>query len=461
MLVAQTRVEAPKNPYPPAKDYELGQQAAAQVEQKVRVIRDPAIEGYIQNLGQRLAESIPPQFQHPEFRYSYKVVEAADINAFALPGGFTYVHTGLIAAASNEGELAGVIAHEISHVALRHGTAQVAKQQKYQGLSLGGQVLGAILGGGAGAAVSQASQIGVGSVLLRFSRDYEKQADILGAQIMANAGYDPRDLANMFQTIEKQAGGKSGPQWMSDHPNPGNRTAYINQEAQSLQIKNPVRDTQEFQQAKARLTGGGGRRNRRDVYAQGEPGSDGRYDPRNPNADPRSGGGYPGTGTPGGRVAPPSTRLRSFNASNDFRLSIPDNWQEVGGGGAMTFAPQGGYGQVQGQPVFTHGALVGVAQTQSRNLRQATDAFLNQLLQGNRNVKKAGNYETEDIAGRQGLSLLLSNISEATGQPETVVICTAFLRNGSLFYFIGVAPQSEYRSYQQTFQRIVQSIELN
>jgi hypothetical protein len=254
---------------------------------------------------------------------------------------------------------------------------------------------------------------------------------------------------------------------MSDHPNPGNRTAYINQEAQTLQIKNPTRDTEQFQQAKARITGGGGRRGKGgDVYAQGGrgPGTEGGYDPRNPNADPRSGGSDPAMGAPTGRVAAPSTRLRSFDASNNFRVGFPENWEEVGGGpggGSITFAPRGGYGQVQGQPVFTHGALVGVTQTQSRNLRQATDAFLNQLLQGNRNVRKTGNYETEDIAGRQGLSLLLSNVSEATGRPETVVICTAFLRNGDLFYFIGVAPESEYRTYEQTFQRIVQSIELN
>src|SRR5262249_54300658 len=148
---------------------------------------------------------------------------------------FTFVTRGLIEAAANEGEMAGVIAHEISHVALRHGTAQVGKKQSFQKWALGGPILADVLGGGAGAAVYQGTRLGLGLVILRYSRDYEKQADILGSHIMANAGYDPRDLANMFRTIERQTG-SGGPQWLSDHPNPGNRYDYITREAEALAI---------------------------------------------------------------------------------------------------------------------------------------------------------------------------------------------------------------------------------
>jgi hypothetical protein len=435
-FAAQTKVIAPKNPYPPEKDVELGRQAAGEIEGKLQVIRDPQLESYVQTLGSRLAQSIPQEFRHQSFQYSYKVVNAPEINAFALPGGFTYVHTGLINAASTEGELAGVMAHEISHVALRHGTAQVAKAQKYQGLAMGGQILGAILGGGVGGAVSQGAQMGVGGMLLRFSRDYEKQADLLGSQIMANAGYDPRELANMFRTIERQ-GGKSGPQWMSSHPNPDNRYEYINKEAQTLAVKNPIRESRAFADVKARLSGGAA------TYA-------GR------------GGEAPNSGmaAPGGPVAAPSRRYRDVT-SGGFRMRVPDNWNQVEGRGAMTFAPEGGYGQMQGQPVFTHGALVGMARTQSRNLQQATDAFLNELLQGNRNARKASGYQSETIAGREAASILLSNVSEATRKPESVIVYTAFTSNGDLFYFIGVAPESDYPTYERTFQRIVQSISIN
>ena len=156
-----------------------------------------------------------------------------------------FVNRGMIEAADTEGEVAGVMAHEISHVLLRHGTAQASKAQKYQIGQVAGAVLGAIIGGGWGQIISQGTQFGLGTAFLRFSREYEKQADLLGAQIMARAGYDPRDMANMFKTIEK-AGGSGGPQWLSDHPNPGNRVDYITKEAAMLRVENPIRDTRAF-----------------------------------------------------------------------------------------------------------------------------------------------------------------------------------------------------------------------
>src|SRR6185436_14830235 len=134
-------------------------------------------------------------FQHREFEYYFKVVEAREINAFALPGGPMYVNTGMILAAKREGEMAGVMSHELAHVALRHGTAQATKAAPYQTLGALGQIGGAILGGALGGILGQGSQMGVGVYLLRFSREYETEADVLGAQIMARAGYNPRDLA--------------------------------------------------------------------------------------------------------------------------------------------------------------------------------------------------------------------------------------------------------------------------
>ena len=189
-VLAQTKVVAPKNPYAVSKDVELGRQAAQEVERQLPLLNDNSVQYYVERIGQRLAESIPPEYQHSEFRYSYKAVDVSDVNAFALPGGFTYVNRGLIETAQNEGQLAGVIAHEISHVALRHGTAQAAKAQKYQAGSVAAQILGAVIGGGAGQVVGGLGQMGIGAAFLRFSRDYERQADTLGAQIMARAGYD-------------------------------------------------------------------------------------------------------------------------------------------------------------------------------------------------------------------------------------------------------------------------------
>ena len=166
-----------------------------------------------------------------------------------------YVNRGMIEAARTEGEMAGVMAHELSHVALRHGTAQATKAQKYGLLAGILGILGQIIGGPAGAAAQIAGQ-GVGVYFLKFSREYETEADILGAQIMARAGYDPRDLANMFKTIEQQSGGGGGG-FLSDHPSPANRYARINQEAQYLRIENPIRNSPDFSRIQARLRGMG------------------------------------------------------------------------------------------------------------------------------------------------------------------------------------------------------------
>jgi predicted Zn-dependent protease len=136
--------------------------------------------------------------------------------------------------------VAGVLAHEISHIALRHATAQATKGQKFQVGALAGQIIGSVIGGRTGAVVSQGSQIGIGTYFLKYSREYEREADLLGAQIMARAGYDPRHMADMFQTIARR-GGNGGPEWLSDHPSPANRYEAINREAEMLRARDSAR----------------------------------------------------------------------------------------------------------------------------------------------------------------------------------------------------------------------------
>src|SRR5262252_6095794 len=248
----QTKISYHSNKYTPAQDVKLGRQAAAEAEQQFPLLRDAEVNAYVERVGQRLVAAIPPEFQHPEFRYYFKVINASDINAFALPGGPMYVDRGMIEAARNEGEMAGVMAHELSHVALRHGTAQATKAQKYNLLAGILGIGGAIVGGPAGAAAQVGAQ-GVGVYFLKFSREYETEADLLGARIMANAGYDPRDLANMFRTIQAQGGGGGG--FLSDHPSPKDRYERITQEAQYLKVNNPVVDNREFNAIRERLNG--------------------------------------------------------------------------------------------------------------------------------------------------------------------------------------------------------------
>src|SRR5256886_5666322 len=183
MAVAQgTRITAPKNNYKPSDDVQVGREAAAQVSKELPLLpEDGNADTYVERVGALLAAAIPPEFQHGEFHYVFSVVNASDINAFALPGGPMFVNRGMIEAARTEGEMAGVMAHELSHVALRHGTAQATKAQKYAvGAGVAG-ILGTILGG---PAVGQLAQLPIGAYFLQFSREYETATDLLGARIM-------------------------------------------------------------------------------------------------------------------------------------------------------------------------------------------------------------------------------------------------------------------------------------
>src|SRR5688500_59909 len=250
--IAQTQIKYHSNKYSIQDDVTLGRRAAQEVEQQYPLMRDSQVESYVEEVGRRLVNAIPSQFQHSEFQYNFKVVNARDINAFALPGGPMYVNRGMIEAAKSEGEMAGVMAHEIAHVALRHGTAQATKGQKYGLLAGIAGIAGTILGG---PGVGQLAQAPFAVYLLKFSREYETEADILGAQIMSRAGYDPRDLAQMFRTLEQQ--GASGGGFLSSHPSPSNRYERINREAQMLRVNAGVRDSRDFARIQERLRGHG------------------------------------------------------------------------------------------------------------------------------------------------------------------------------------------------------------
>jgi hypothetical protein len=446
LLVGQTKIIAPDNKYKISEDVTAGRDASREVEQQLPMLNNSQVQSYVENIGDRLAESIPSEFRHPEFHYSFKVVNVSDINAFALPGGPMYVNRGMIEAAKTEGEVAGVMAHEMSHVALRHGTAQASKATKYEVGSVLGQIAGAVLGGTLGQVVSYGTQFGLGTAFSRFSREYEKQADILGSHIMASAGYDPRDMANMFKTIEKISG-NGGPQWMSDHPNPSNRQQYITEEAAMLRITNPIRDTRAFVDIKNVL-----RRLPPALTTEQATKAGNRRQPRD-----TSGSTYPSTG----RVDPPSSQMTSYEEGNLFRIAVPANWQELPANTTVTFAPQGGYGDIQGQSVFTHGIEVGTSRNSSSDLRTATSALIDSLGQSNPQLRSNSSFQSVSIAGRRGLHTVLSNVSDATRQPEQIDLFTAQLRDGSLFYLIGVAPSNEFANYQRVFAQVVRSIQLN
>jgi Zn-dependent protease with chaperone function len=440
---AQTRIEADSNRYTPEQDVQLGQQAAAQVRREMPLLDDDRTEDFVDRIGRRLVNEIPAELQQPAFRYTFDVVNMRDINAFALPGGPMFLNRGMIEAAGTEGEVAGVMAHELSHVVLRHGTAQATKGQKFQLGAIAGQVLGAIVGGRTGDVIAQGSEFGLGAYFLKYSREYEREADLLGAQIMARAGYDPRQMANMFRTIARH-GGSRGPEWLSSHPDPGNRYEAINREAGMLDIAPSRSSSGEFQNVRAHLGRMSPAPTAQQVAARAQGGQ------RAPQ--PTSGVGQ-------GHVDPPSSQWRTYQPGDFLRVSVPANWQQIGRGTTVTYAPEGGYVQTQnGRSAFTHGMELGVIDSDGAALREATDQLVRSFVRTNPRLRQQSGYSRTTIGGRQGLTTTLSNVSEATGEREVVNLSTVQLRDGSVLFLIGVAPQDEARTYFNAFSRVRQSV---
>jgi Zn-dependent protease with chaperone function len=440
---AQTRIALDPNKYSVQQDVQLGREAAAEAKKQLPMLNDNRVDDYVEGIGENLVDAIPAEFRHGGFEYTFDVINQKEINAFALPGGPMFLNRGMIEAARTEAEMASVMAHEISHVALRHGTAQASKAQKYQIGAIAGQVLGAIVGGGLGNVIAQGSQFGLGAAFLRFGREYERQADLLGAQIMARAGYDPREMANMFKTIQAQ-GGRSGPEWLSSHPDPGNRAAAINKEAAALRVQGNA-NTGQFQNVQARLKG------MSPAYTA-EQIAKGQARTTRP------------VGTAGRRtvnVSAPSTRYRTHTPANFLRVSVPDNWDELDTGDGVTYAPEGGFFEGEnGATAFTHGVQIGVAQGGSGNLQRDTQQLLQSFARGNPDLKQAGNARRESIGGRNGLTIPLTNVSEVTGEQEAVYLSTTQLRDGSLLYLIGVTPRGEVSTYNRAFQQVRRSLQI-
>jgi len=225
----------------------IGRQADRQVRKTMAPLADAQVSAYIRGLGQRLVKAAPG----PKYPYSFSVADYREINAFALPGGPVWIHRGVLHAASNESQVAGVLAHEIAHIAQRHAADQLTKATMANwGLGL----LGAVLGnsGGAGTAQAAAGMLTNG-MFLKFSRDDERDADRVGLRIMTRAGWDARGMVELFEVLRKEA--KRDPAavevFFSTHPSPQDR---INQlQADVARSRGGIRDSNAFQAIKARV----------------------------------------------------------------------------------------------------------------------------------------------------------------------------------------------------------------
>ena len=471
---AQTPVKAGFNLFSAEQDVEIGRQSAAQAERQLPVLGRSSADRYVDAIGRRLAAVAPG----PKFPYSFKVVNAADINAFALPGGPIYLTRGLIESVPSEPELAGVIAHEIAHVALRHGTNNASKAYLAQA---GIGILGGVLGGGAGATgqiIQAVGGLGLNALFLKFSRSAETQADIIGTQMMAKAGYDPQRMASMFAMLRQQQGREPSKlaNFFASHPSPANREARVTQEARSLgsvRTTAPVGGLETAQADLRRLP----RANTMGEIAQAAQGS-----------GQGSGSGQPTTGgqvpSQQAGVARPSTRMRTFRQRGDFfQIQYPENWRvsEASNGLGVTILPDGGVVRgANGQEALVYGVVinhyepfegsVGNVFTDRRepitgeqgSLEQATNDLVNQLVQDNRHLQVVRNStKRQTIDGARAISVVLAGTSPVTRVEERVTVFTRALPDNHVVYALFIAPAQNYSELSNTFQTMVSSLRIN
>jgi hypothetical protein len=371
-----------------------------------------------------------------EYPWEFHCVNDKEINAFALPGGYVFVNRGAIEVSDNEAQLAGVMAHELSHVALRHGTAEATKAQAAQA---GVGILGAIFGGNAGGALlTELGRFSAGGVLLRYSRSAETQADVMGTQVLYDTGYDPRALAQFFERIEAESKGKNPPEFFSDHPNPENRVERVQEEIGKLGglPPRPKRDSLEFQAIK------------REVMAL----------PVVRRGRPPAGGSVP---RPMGPPPEPSASFVEYQASA-YAMKYPDNWKKYGEKESVSFAPDGGVMEgSDGRGALAYGVIVDVTKVKgdagdSKALERATQDLIQTLQKDNPKMKVARQAGRIRLNGQRGLSTYLSNESPAGGD-ETDWLITVIRREG-LVSFVCVAPTKDYEKYDKTFASILDSV---
>jgi Zn-dependent protease with chaperone function len=467
---AQTRVEPGFNLFSEEQDVEIGRQSAEEVEKQLPILRLPAVDGFIAVIGQRLQAAI----QGPDFPYRFRVANISDVNAFALPGGFMYINRGLIETAENEAELAGVMAHEMAHVALRHGTNQASKAYLAQA-GLG--VLGGLIGGGQGGTgqmIEAVGGFGLNTVFLKFSRSAEEQADIVGAQTLARAGYDPRGMVSFFEKMQELSGRDPGKfeGFFSTHPAPSNRARRVEEE---IAMMGPVR-----------LAGSAGNWRRVRQQLAGLPDAQ--------SMQQLAAAADKGKTTPGGKVEPlprqseitvdsiasPSTQLQIYESRNrSFRVRYPSNWRPMSTDRnlGVTIVPDGGVVDLSsGERALVYGLIVSQFDpfegenrrysqrspfTGRSHLATSSNRFVQRLLATNQYLRLVRKNENEILDGEQALSARLEGVSPLTGQRERVDLFTRVLPTDHIACLVFIRPSSRAAEFEELMRRVLSSVSIN
>lgn len=421
------------------QEIQLGRQAIPEIEKQLPLLPpDHPTSKYISALGQKLAAKAPGY----KFPYTFRVVRQKEINAFALPGGPIYINVGTIEAA-NEAELAGVMGHEISHVVMRHSARQAAKASKAQvPLAILGGVLGMGVGGWAGSLAQMGLSIGAGSVFMKYSRDAETEADMVGAQIIYDSGYDPNALVTFFQALKAQqgSGGGGGPSFLASHPDPGNRAKNVSSILSRFPPKTyPQKDSAEFLAAKKALA---------DVNTQT----------------------YAQTEAKEQHVSLARLTPQQFAASDQsktiehsaFRVAYPANWVAAGDAQlSVNLYPQDGAAANS----VAYGAIFSGFQPArgTNRLEDAMSQLVASVQETNPGTRAITNPANLTVGGKNAQAVELQGTSSVVEQgkplPERVRMIALPVKNGIVLYMVFVAPEPDFDSLRPTFDRIARTFQ--
>jgi beta-barrel assembly-enhancing protease len=419
----------------------VGRQAAAQVEKQLPMLPDSSpVTQFVQQLGGRLTAAAPG-YRWP---FEFHVVNQKEINAFALPGGPVFVNLGTIQAADNEAQLAGVMAHEIGHVVMMHSAREAAETRPYQiAGALGSAIFGGIFGGTVIGQLGQLGiQLGAGGVIMKYSRTAETEADLMGSQIMYDAGFNPQAMVTFFDKL-KQQGGAGVPQFLSDHPDPGNRAQTIQGVISRFPPKQYVLDTPQYQQVRKdalkmhALTA--------QEIAQRQR-SDGSKLSDVSATDITPAGGMRQLSQPG------------------FSISYPSNWQVMGErqGNSIVIAPSSGV--VQGQ--IAYGVSFGTVQgNNGQSFDQITKEVLSTLQRNNPDLRTIGSPRRIRINGVAGRSVDLTGVSPIQHQngqqmEEHDWLVTLPRSDGSALFMVYTAPAQDFTKLRPTFEEMLRSLQV-
>jgi len=434
----QKEVKVQKSSISKEQEIQLGKEAAAEVGRQMEVVNNPEIEAWLNRIGSQLAKT-PQANAYP---YYFRLVNEESINAFALPGGPMFVHTGLIKAADNEGEVAGVLAHEMSHVALRHGVSQMGRSQTWQTvLGLAGAAAG-MVGDGAGSllgtAINSGGSMGVGALLSKYSRDAERDADLNGARMLAAAGYNPLEMAHFFEKLEATMDSKSRPKgveaWFASHPPSGRRVEAVSEDIKFYPARQYSEGTGQFAAIKQLVAAIPPAKMKPAVALQPI------------QARPRE-------GLPSG-----FTDLRT----KDFAVAFPEGWKagQAQSGGSLYVVPQGGATKTQqGGIELIAGAMFDYFEPPagSEDLGAATKVLLESLQRGDPNVK-IGKTEPVNVGGKPGMLTYLTTRTSYAKDPEQVVQLYSVVRPAGLWTLVLAFPKSMSAQGEPILRQVLQTV---